>query len=77
MTDLQKEYDDLVVSYGKDVKGCKTVAERRMLMKSYGESFKDLALKASIEENDVVESNCGRYIKSFQIRSYKGSYKSY
>jgi hypothetical protein len=77
MSDLQKEYDDLVASYGKDIKGCKTLAERKMLYKSYQEDFKDLALKAEIEENEVIEQHCGRWIKSFKTRSYKGSYKSY
>ena len=77
MSDIQKEYDSLVASYSKDVQGCKTLAERKMLMKHYSEDFKDLALRAELEENDVVEQNCGRWIKSFKTRSYKGTYKSY
>tara|TARA_R100000781_G_scaffold20805_1_gene15724 strand:- start:857 stop:1090 length:234 start_codon:yes stop_codon:yes gene_type:complete len=77
MSDIQKQYDNLVVKYGKDVMSCKTLAERKMLMKHYSEDFKDLALQAEIEENDVVEQNCGRWIKSFRTRSYKGSYKAY
>tara|TARA_R110002012_G_scaffold37090_1_gene104258 strand:+ start:3088 stop:3321 length:234 start_codon:yes stop_codon:yes gene_type:complete len=77
MPDVQSMYDDANSNYLKESKACKTLAERKMLMKTFAEDLKDIALLAEIQDNDVIVANCERWLKSIRTRSYKGSYKSY
>ena len=67
-----KEFDEAKENYKAAKSNCKTMAEKKMLMKVFADDLVDIAIEARINGEFELNSEINTYIQALNRRTFSG-----
>ena len=71
-SEVGKEFDEAKANYKAAKKNCKTMAEKKMLMKVFADDLVDIAIEARINGEFELNSEINTYIQALNRRTFSG-----
>ena len=71
-SDVGKEFDEAKENYKAAKSNCKTMAEKKMLMKVFADDLVDIAIEARINGEFELNSEINTYIQALNRRTFSG-----
>ena len=71
-SEVGKEFDEAKENYKAAKSNCKTMAEKKMLMKVFADDLVDIAIEARINGEFELNSEINTYIQALNRRTFSG-----